>query len=327
MTQRINSMPTEIKAPEIDKYQHEVRVGRWLKNEGDTVATGDVLLELETAKAIVEVDAPCSGTLEKILALEGADVAVGTVVAVIDGEAKELPPSPATTSTPKPMSPMRQVIARRLQESKRNAPHFYVTVSVDMTDLKNYRRHLKKNGLAVGLNDFIVKAAVATLVEFPDVNSVVDDDGQVMHSSEINVGMAVSVDNGLVVPVIRNADKLGMNEIHDTARELANKARAGRLAIADISGATFTVSNMGMFQVDEFSAIINPGESAILAIGGIFPTPVVDKNAEMVVRDMMKITLSSDHRIVDGAMAAQFCRSVKRKLEDMQFWRETTGVE
>jgi pyruvate dehydrogenase E2 component (dihydrolipoamide acetyltransferase) len=234
----------------------------------------------------------------------------------------------AEAQQPKPMSKMRQVIARRLQQSKQQIPHFYVTVSVDMTDLSAYRKTLKNAGFALSFNDFILKASALTLAEFPDVNSVVSDDNQTVRwSADINVGMAVSVDQGLVVPVIRDTDKLDMDELHDVARELATKARDGKLTPNEMKGGTFTVSNMGMLQVDEFSAIINPGESAILAVSGIFPTPVVDDDRNIVVRDMMKITLSADHRVVDGAMAAQFCRAIKSKLENLELWQSQTGIK
>ena len=220
---------------------------------------------------------------------------------------------------PQTMSTMRKVIARRLHESKMVMPHFYVTVAIDMSVVKAKRAELKKNNINISVNVFIAKAVALTLAEFPNVNAECVGD-TLVRKAKVNLGIAVSVDNGLVVPVIRNADKKAMDELSDEIAEQAVKARAGKLTSADMSGGTFTISNMGMMNVDQFCAIINPGEAGILAVSSAVPTPVVDKEGNIVVRDMMKVTLSVDHRIVDGSDGAKFVNAVKAKLEDPALW-------
>jgi len=226
---------------------------------------------------------------------------------------------------PKPMSKIRQVIARRLQHSKQTIPHFYTTVSIDMTDLLELRKELKKAGSSYSVTDFIVKATAAVLKEFPSVNSRTDDSVNVRWSSAVHIGLAVSLENGLVVPVIRNADKLTLDELHEVAIELADKARDGKLQPQEMQGGTFTISNMGMLNVENFSAIINPGESAILAVSSTMPAAVVNRERQIVVRDLMKVTLSADHRLVDGAMAAAFVNALKRRIENISAWKQELG--
>jgi len=210
------------------------------------------------------------------------------------------------------------VIAQRLSQSKQTIPHFYVTVAIDMTDVLALRKRLKDEGANYSVNVYIVKAVAATLKEFPLVNA--ETDGKVIRrKSKVNVGVAVSIDNGLVVPVVRNADRKALDELHAEIAELADKARKGKLSPDEMKGGTFTISNMGMMNVEAFGAIINPGEAAILAVGSTVATPVV-KNGEIVIRDIMKVTLSADHRVVDGSMAAEFTNAIRAKLEDMEFW-------
>jgi len=228
----------------------------------------------------------------------------------------------AVKEKPKTMSKMRQVIARRLTESFTTTPHFYVTVSIDMTDLFVYRKELKDRGEVYTVTDFILEAVVLSLLELPGVNSVTDGTTVTWRGS-VNLGMAVSVAEGLVVPAIRNAESLSMKELHDTAKALAEKARAGKLLPDEMTGSTFTVSNMGMLNVENFHAIINPGEGAILAVASTIDTPVV-KDGQIKVRSMMKVTLSTDHRIVDGATGAAFVNAIKSKLEDVELWKSLT---
>ncbi len=224
----------------------------------------------------------------------------------------------AIEERPKPFNGMRKVIAQRLTQSKQTIPHFYVTVPVDMSDLLKKRAQLKKDGIGISVNVFIIKAVALALKEFPFVNAVCDGNS-VSKKSKINIGMAVSVDNGLVVPVIANAERKGLDEIQAESGELAEKARSGKLTPNEMKGGTFTISNMGMMNVECFQAIVNPGESAILAVASCTPTPVV-RNGEIVVRDIMKITVSADHRVVDGAMAAEFVNCIRQKLEDTALW-------
>jgi pyruvate dehydrogenase E2 component (dihydrolipoamide acetyltransferase) len=223
---------------------------------------------------------------------------------------------------PKPMSRMRQVIAQRLTESYTHAPHFFVTVSVDVTELESLRAELKAAGTPYTLTDFILKAAALALEQFPTVNSTSDGES-IRLRRNIHLGLAVALEQGLVVPVIRQADELTMAEIHARAQELTAKARAGQLTPAEMTGSTFTISNLGMMDVENFTAIINPGESAILAIASTAKQPVV-KNDQVVIRSMMKITLSSDHRLIDGALAARFLNSIRKTLEEKSLWQRLT---
>lgn len=224
----------------------------------------------------------------------------------------------AIAERPQPFNTMRRIIAQRLTQSKQTIPHFYVTVSIDLTDLMAKRKVLKAEGMNLSVNVFVIKAVALALKEFPLVNSFCDGNS-VSRKSKVNIGMAVSVDNGLVVPVINNADRKGLDEIQAESAELAEKARSGKLTPDEMKGGTFTISNMGMMNVEAFGAIINPGESAILAVASSTPTPVV-RDGEIVIRDMMKVTLSCDHRVVDGAMGAAFANAVKAKLEDTALW-------
>ncbi|MEI8063628.1 MAG: dihydrolipoamide acetyltransferase family protein [Verrucomicrobiota bacterium] len=229
----------------------------------------------------------------------------------------------AIAEKPKAMSKMRQVIGQRLTQSVVTQPHFFVTVSVDMTDLIAYRTQLKAAGAPFTVTDFISQAVVLTLKEFPDVNSSTDGKS-VRWNSRVNLGVAVSLEQGLVVPVIRHADALTLAEINAASKVLAEKARAGKLAPDEMTGSTFTISNMGMLNVENFTAIINTGEAAILAVASTLPQPAV-RAGKVVVRQLMKITLSSDHRIVDGALAARFINAIKAKLEDLELWKRLTA--
>ncbi len=225
----------------------------------------------------------------------------------------------AIAEKPVTMSKMRQVIAQRLTSSFTTTPHFYVTVSVDMTDLLEWRKILKKANKPYTVTDFILKAVALALVEFPALNS--STDGRVTRwHSRVHLGMAVSIAEGLVVPVIRNANDLSIAELHECTAGLALKARDGKLTPDEMNGSTFTVSNMGMLDVEDFTAIINPGESAILAVASTRQVPAV-RDGKIEIRAQMKITLSSDHRLVDGAMAAGFVNRVKKMLEDLELWK------
>ena len=223
---------------------------------------------------------------------------------------------------PQPMTRMRQIIAQRLTESFTHAPHFFVTVSADITELEALRGGLKAQGTAYTITDFILKASALALEQFPAVNSSSDGVSIRWHGS-IDLGLAVALEQGLVVPVIRRANELTLAEIHARAQELTAKARAGQLTPAEMTGSTFTISNLGMMDVENFTAIINPGESAILAVSSGAKQPVV-RNDQVVVRSMMKMTLSSDDRLIDGAMAARFLNSIRKTLEEASLWQRLT---
>jgi pyruvate dehydrogenase E2 component (dihydrolipoamide acetyltransferase) len=220
---------------------------------------------------------------------------------------------------PAPMSRLRQVIARRLVESKQTIPHFYVTVKADITDLMTYRAALKAKGLNYSVNDFVLEAVILSLTEFPVVNSVTDG-ATVAWRGDVDLGMAVSIDSGLVVPVIKAAQTLTLQELNARTKELAEKARAGKLTPDEMTGSSFTVSNMGMLNVDQFTAIINPGEAGILAVSSARQVPAV-VNGEIKIRTVMAMTLSADHRIVDGSMGAQFINAIRSKLEQVELWK------
>jgi pyruvate dehydrogenase E2 component (dihydrolipoamide acetyltransferase) len=215
---------------------------------------------------------------------------------------------------PVPLSRMRRIIAERLTESVTTIPHFTVTAAVDVTAMLAYREDLKLRGTALSVTDFVLVAAAQSLVELPEVNSRTDGISM-WPRRRVHLGLAVSVPAGLVVPVIRDADRLSILEIHDRAAALATAARAGTLPLDDMTGSTFTVSNLGMFGVDEFSAIINPGESAILAVASAIRTPVAIGDG-IAIRSLMRLTLSADHRLVDGELGARFLNAVRRRLED-----------
>ncbi|MFB3923246.1 MAG: dihydrolipoamide acetyltransferase family protein [Terriglobia bacterium] len=225
----------------------------------------------------------------------------------------------ALAERPKPLTRMRQAIADQLTRSFTTTPHFFTTVSVDMTALEAYRAQLKTAGSDYTVTDFLVKSAAQALKEFPVVNSTTDGKRISWHS-RIHLGLAVALDEGLMVVVIRDADRMDLAEIHDRAAELVTKAHAGKLTPNEMTGGTFTISNMGMLDVENFTAIINPGESAILAVSSIVKKPVVVED-ELTIRSMMKVTLSADHRLIDGATAAKFVNAFKQKLEEISWWK------
>lgn len=223
---------------------------------------------------------------------------------------------------PVAMPRIRQVIAQRLSESFATIPHFYVTVTADMTDLMRLRTERKAEGLSYSVNDFVLQATVLALEEMPAINSRTDGQS-IAWNGDVDLGVAVSLDRGLVVPVVRAAQLLSMRELSDRVRALAQRARDGKLTPDEMSGSSFTVSNMGMLDIDQFNAIINPGEAGILAVASIREAPAV-ADGRLVVRQRMTLTLSADHRIVDGATGAAFVNAIKQKLEDLALWKSLT---
>ncbi len=233
--------------------------------------------------------------------------------------AQPVPDLVSDEGEPRPLSRMRRVIAERLTHSWSAIPHFTVTVAVDVTALMALRAELRAAGTALTVTDFVLAALAQTLAEFPDVNSRTDG-VSVWTRRRVHLGLAVAVPGGLVVPVIRDADRLALGELHDRAGALASAAREGTLAVDDMTGSTFTVSNLGMHGVEEFSAIINPGEGAILAVASAIPTAVAVGDG-LAVRSIMRLTLSADHRLVDGELAARFLGALRRRLEDAESFR------
>ncbi|WP_367389761.1 pyruvate dehydrogenase complex dihydrolipoamide acetyltransferase [Lewinella sp. LCG006] len=214
-----------------------------------------------------------------------------------------------------PLSQMRKVIARRLGESKFTAPHFYLTVEINMNKAMSLRKRINEVApTKISFNDLVIKASAAALRLHPAVNSAWMDD-HIRINKDINIGVAVAVEDGLLVPVVRYADIKTLSQINTEVKSLAGKAKNRKLQPDEMQGNTFTISNLGMFGIEEFTAIINPPDAAILAVGGIIEKAVV-KNGEIVVGNQMKVTLSCDHRVIDGATGAQFLNTFKDILED-----------
>lgn len=213
------------------------------------------------------------------------------------------------------VSQMRKVIAKRLAESKFTAPHFYLTLEIDMDNAIKARKAVNANeGMRISFNDMVIKAVASALKKHPNVNSAWMGD-TIRRNQHIHIGVAVAVDEGLLVPVIRFADTKGMMEIGAEVKELAGKAKSKKLQPQEWEGNTFTISNLGMFGIESFTAIINPPDSCILAIGAIKQIPVV-KDGQVVPGNVMKVTLSCDHRVVDGATGAEFLNTFKQYLEN-----------
>ena len=214
-----------------------------------------------------------------------------------------------------PVSQMRKTIAKRLSESKFTAPHFYLKVTVDMDKAMEARKQMNEVAqVKLSFNDIVVKAAAVALKQHPTVNSAWMGD-KIRTNEHVNIGVAVAVPDGLLVPVIRYADTKSLSHISLETKEFASKAKNKELQPKDWEGSTFTISNLGMFGIDEFTAIINTPDACILAVGGINQVPVV-KNGEIVPGNTMKLTLSCDHRLVDGASGAAFLNTLKGLLEE-----------
>ena len=354
----------------------------WSVAEGDRVEEGQLLCEVETEKTTIEITAPASGLLRKILIREGETRPVGVTMGFI-GEADEpipevedapLPTPEVTqsTATPTPsarprraatgrvraspaarklatehgidlaelsgsgpggaittgdveraveasragsdvelvpMSSMRRAIARMTQESFQSAPHFYLTLEADAASLLSDRPE------GISITHCLVKAAGLALREFPQMRAQVEDDAFAIPHT-VNVGLITAVEDGLVVPVIHDADQSSLAEIAETVRSLVDGARAGKLSADDVSGAGFSITNLGMYDIETFHAIIHAPEAAILAVGAIVEKPVV-KGREVVPGVRMALTLSCDHRVVDGVIAAQFLGRLKKLVEDI----------
>lgn len=238
-------------------------------------------------------------------------------------EEVEAPPLVALPETPAervPLTQVRKIVARRMAQSRRQAPHFYVTMAIDMGKALELRRQLNEyaertEGVKISLNDMVLKAVAQVLRRFPRLNASFAEDELVMYK-EIHVGTAVATEEGLLTVVIPHTDRKSLLQIAKEAADKVARAREGKLRAEDLQvDGTFTVSNLGMYGVEEFVAIINPPQAAILAVGAVQPTPVV-RDGEVTVAQLMRVTLSADHRVIDGAEAAQFLQELKRVLED-----------
>ncbi len=453
-------MAIEVVLPALGLTVEKGKILKWLKKEGETVAKGDSLYEVEADKVTTEVESPASGVLRKILIPEGVEVPILTVVAVITDEKEKLPekyltmaaakpekkeepglpriqePSVFVTSGPTeikappaarklakergidllsiqgsgpcgtilvkdvesflrkggqagprvlatptarklaererialasvkgtgvsgrvmkadvmetrsalqspapkpkvsdarvaqiskyrlgqiiPMNSIRKVIAKRMVQSKFTAPHIYFFNDVDMEKLLTLREEIlaefeENEGIRISINDFLIKAVALTLREFPLVNSTVSGE-EIRIFPEINVGLAVAMEDGLIVPAIPRTDQLGLGEIARYRADLVDRARQTKLTIDEMERGTFTISSLAQFDITFFTAILNPPQSGILTVGKVEEKPVV-RNGQMVIRRIMREGLSVDHRIIDGAVAAQFLQSLKKKLEN-----------
>ncbi len=214
-----------------------------------------------------------------------------------------------------PVSQMRKTIARRLGESKFTAPHFYLSIEINMDNAIQSRVNINQSSdVKISFNDFVVKACAMALRKHPAVNSSWMGD-KITYHRDINIGVAVAVDDGLLVPVVNHADMKPMSIINQEVKELAGKAKSKKLGLQEMQGNTFTISNLGMYDIEGFTAIINPPDACILAVGSIIKKPIV-KNDELTIGNMMKVTLSCDHRVVDGATGAQFLHTLRQYLEN-----------
>jgi pyruvate dehydrogenase E2 component (dihydrolipoamide acetyltransferase) len=215
-----------------------------------------------------------------------------------------------------PASEMRRTIARRLVSSLGPVPHFFLTSQIDMNRAAEMRQALNELNpeIKLSINDIVIKVAAAALIAHPQVNASFQDK-TIRYYEHADIGVAVATENGLITPVVRAADSKSLLEIAVEVRELAERARARKLKIEEFTGATFSISNLGMFGIDEFTAVINPPEGAILAVGAMAPSPVVKEN-EIVIRQTMRVTMSCDHRVIDGAIGAQFLRTFKQIMEN-----------
>jgi pyruvate dehydrogenase E2 component (dihydrolipoamide acetyltransferase) len=262
---------------------------------------GDGLVRVDD----VEAAAAAAGAV----APAGAAAAPAATAPAAEGDVEEVP-----------LSAMRRTVARRLVESMRSTPHFYLTITVDAEALLAFRvelnRQLQGGGedLKVSVNDLIVKACAGLLRTNPDLNVSFGGDKLLVHR-RVHVGIAVALDGGLVVPVIRDADTKTLTQVAREAKELAGKARAGKLGAGEVGGGTFTVSNLGMYGIDQFTAVINPPEAAILAVGAAVAEPVATQDGALEVHRRMRLTLSIDHRALDGATGARFLAQLKSVLE------------
>jgi 2-oxoglutarate dehydrogenase E2 component (dihydrolipoamide succinyltransferase) len=402
-------MSTNIVVPELGESVVEARVAKWLKKQGDQVAVGDPLVELETEKIDLEVSADRAGVIASIKYEEGADVKVGEVLAILEESAngasakvpevptvpevpkgevpKEVPassdkkatptaknvakdqkvdlgsvegsgaggrvtkgdvmkaaapqearkpeapkPSPAPPARPAPpaptgarsetrerMSKRRATIARRLVEAQHNAAMLTTFNEVDMTAVMQLRERrkeafTKKFGVGVGIASFFVKAAIGALKAFPPINAEIQGD-EIIYKHYYDIGMAVGAEGGLVVPVIRDADRMGFADIELAIRDFAKRAQDGSLTLEDLKGGTFTITNGGVFGSLMSTPIINPPQVAILGLHKIADRAVAEKG-QVVIRPMMYLALSYDHRIVDGREAVQFLVKIKEYIED-----------
>lgn len=303
------------------------------KEETPTASSAPVsVADSKKAESIADARLKASPLAKKLAEDKGIDInqvqGSGDGGRIVKRDVENFAPIAATASnkvatavlgqesfTEEPVSQMRKTIARRLAESKFSAPHFYLTIEIDMEQAMSARSAINASGdVKISFNDFVVKAASMALRKHPKINSSWLGD-KIRYNQHVNIGVAMAVDEGLLVPVVRFADHKSLSQISEEVKAYSVKAKAKKLQPADWEGNTFTISNLGMFDIDEFTAIINPPDACILAVGSIQKKPVV-KNGQVVPGNIMKVTLSCDHRVVDGVTGAQFLSTFKEYLEN-----------
>jgi pyruvate dehydrogenase E2 component (dihydrolipoamide acetyltransferase) len=415
-------MPIEITMPALSPTMTEGNLVKWNKKEGDKIKSGDIIAEIETDKATMELEASNAGILGKIIMPEGSEaVKVNTLIAILlkEGEDKSIlanykPTEAGGTSSPvaaktaepvaekpaekvaekastqevkaggseriyasplakriaeekgisiakiegtgphgrvikddvlsfkgessagakmsvftgrsseefklQPHTSIRKIIAKRLLESKQNVPHFYLSVDVLMNEVLEFRtkanKGLEASGVKISVNDLIIKASALALRDFPNVNASWSENGMMVYNN-VDISVAVSTENGLITPIVKNADAKSISAISIEMKELAKKAKENRLKPDEFQGGGFSLSNLGMYGITNFNAIINPPQSAILAIGTTAKKPIFcEEMKEFYPADVMNLTISIDHRVVDGVLGANFLNKIKFYLEN-----------
>lgn len=268
-----------------------------------------------------DIEGVIAGKSEAAAAAPAATPASVPKLRAVDGGAQKQAKEalPASTYHDEPASEMRRTIAKRLVTSLGPVPHFFLTTEIEMDRAAEMRSAIKElePDLKISVNDIIIKVAAAALIQHPQVNASFQEK-VVRYYDHADIGVAVAIPDGLITPIVRSADQKSLSEIAAEVRDLAERARNRKLRPEEFMGATFSISNLGMFGIDEFTAVINPPEGAILAVGAMSPKPVV-RNNEIVIRQMMRVTLSCDHRVIDGATGAKFLQTFKKILENPLF--------
>ncbi len=303
------AMPAFAAEPPLQNYQFP-QAGEMIHGR---VPASPLARKLAKEKGVDLTTVKGTGPNKRIVA---KDVDLGQPDAIVAFGRKETPSEAPGTFELQALSPMRKVIAQRLQESKTFIPHFYVGQDVRCDALHAIREQLKNIGIKVSFNDLIIRASALALREHPEVNTGFDSTKQsVIVFKTIDISVAVSIEAGLITPIVRHADFKNVGDISAEVKILAGKAKAGKLERQEYVGGSFTISNMGMYGISEFSAIINPPQAAILSVAGIEEKPVVD-NGQIVIGKVMRLTLSVDHRVIDGALGAQFLKTLQKLLEN-----------
>ncbi len=324
-------MRTTIVMPALSPGMTEGKLIKWLKCEGDSVSKGEAIAEIETDKSVLELEALETGRLAKIIVAEDTDaVEVDTPLAILERNDEVQSDLAATTERPEVDQPhreerfttevnssVRKIIAERVTEAKSSIPHFYLTLDCSVDELLKVRKAVNastSDDTKASINDFIISASARALRDVPRVNAIWDDEAILIYD-DVDVAVAVATPDGIVTPVIRNADSKSVAAIALETKNLAERARNRRLDPAETRGGCFCVSNLGMHGIRQFSAIISPPHSAILAIGAAEARPVV-RHGELSVNTVMTCTLSCDHRLLDGEVGARFLNSFKQAIEN-----------